>query len=66
MRHGLFREIDPAQHASNLFHAFAAVQCGHRGMGFILPARLMDEQVVVPLGGDLGQMGHGQYLAALA
>ena len=53
MRQRLFGEVDAAEHSGDLLDTAVLIQFGDGRAGFICPASLVHEQVVMPLGGDL-------------
>src|SRR5690606_21566934 len=66
MGQGFVGQVDAAEHARHFLDALLLVQVGDGGAGVRTTALLVHEQVMVALGGDLGQVSHAQYLAALA
>src|SRR3990167_7256030 len=66
MGHGFGGEVDAAEHAGDFLNALVVLQVGDGGAGGIAAAGLVYEQMVMPLGGHLRQVGDGQHLAALA
>jgi hypothetical protein len=53
---GLGGDLGPAQHAGNLFHPFRPGQGLDPGVGLAVAGTLADQQLMVALGGDLGQV----------
>jgi len=62
----LLGQVDAAEHSRDFLDAAVLIQFCDGSAGFIRPASLVHEQVVMSLGGDLRQVGDGQHLAALA
>ena len=63
---GFVGEVDPAEHARDFLDTLLALQVRYGGAGVRAAALLVHEQVLMPLCGDLRQVGHAQHLAAFA
>ncbi|MNE94886.1 hypothetical protein D3C80_1929030 [compost metagenome] len=63
---GFLGQVDATEHPCHFFYPLVLAQARHCRTGSITAAYFVHEQVVVPLGGYLGQVRDGQYLAALA
>ena len=60
------RDLDPAQHARQFFHGLILAERGKCRASSLAVRQLADADVVMPLAGHLGQVGHAQHLPLVA
>jgi hypothetical protein len=66
MRERLFGKVNATQHPRNFLNAACLIQCRYGCTGFAGPALFVHKQVLMSLGGNLGQVGDGQHLTVFA
>jgi hypothetical protein len=66
MSEGSIGQVDAAEHAGQLPDPAGLIEHGHASLGFVSLGLFLDVQVLMGLGGHLGQVGHREDLALVA